>query len=312
MMISDIIILALTFILVSLVSGNNLSSCTGAIISGKIVSRKAGIAIAVFGYASGLLLEGGILQSGVIALLPIKTETFITIALATSIVIFLYAHFKRIPNSLSFTFAAAILGISSAAGFSVNISFVSAMFLFWLLTPIASIFLTIVLMRSSRRAVSKKRIWPTVNKMKLILVIVSFFTAFTLGANTIGFVYSAIPDSSYNLIVIIAALVFGSIALSGRELNRIGNEIIPFRYLNSVASQVSSALLVEIATLFSIPLSNTQAFTMSIYGAGLSYKNRLLIKKPAIEITKAWIYMVIISFIAAYALTYAVIHFSAL
>lgn len=312
MMIPDIIILALTFILVSLVSGNNLSSCTGAIISGKIVSKRYGILIAVLGYIAGLILEGGILRSGVIALLPVKTTALITIALATSIVIFLYAHIRRIPNSLSFTFAAAILGISAAAGFSVNMAFVFAMVLFWLLTPIASIFLTIVLMRSSRRMVSKRKIWPAVNKMKLILVVVSFFTAFTLGANTIGFVYSAIPDGSYNLIVIIAALIFGSIALSGRELNRIGNEIIPFRYLNSVASQVSSAVLVEVATLFSIPMSNTQVFTMSIYGAGLSYKNRLLIKKPAIEITKAWIYMVIISFIASYAFTYAVIHFSIL
>lgn len=308
----NLLILALTFLLISLVAGNNLSSCTGAIISGKIVTRRSGIIIAILGYIFGLVLEGGILKNGVSALLPVNSTLFITIALFVSIIIFIYAHFKKIPNSLSFTFASVILGISSAAGLSVNFAFVTAMVLFWLLTPIVSIVLTLAMMKGSRRIIDKKNIWETINKIKVLLVVVSFFTAFTLGANTIGFVYSAIPPDNSNFLIVVVALIFGSIALSGRELNKIGNEIIPFRYLNSITSQLGSAIIVEIATLFGIPMSNTQAFTMSIYGAGLSYKNRLMIKKPAIDIVKAWSYMIIVSFIMAFALTYAFIHFSAL
>ena len=244
--------------------------------------------------------------------LPVNSTLFITIALLVSIIIFIYAHFKRIPNSLSFTFASVILGISSAAGLNINFTFVLTMVLFWALTPIVSIALTLAMMKGSRRIIDKKNIWGTINKIKILLVIVSFFTAFTLGANTIGFVYSAIPSDSSNFIIVVVALIFGSMVLSGRELNKIGNEIIPFRYLNSITSQLGSAIIVEVATLFGIPMSNTQSFTMSIYGAGLSYKNRLLIKKPAIDIIKAWIYMIIVSFIIAFAFTYASIHFSVL
>ncbi len=309
---SSLIILALTFLLISLVAGNNLSSCTGAIISGKIVTKRSGIIIAILGYISGLVLEGNILKNGVSALLPVNSTLFITIALLVSIIIFIYAHFKRIPNSLSFTFASVILGISSAAGLNINFTFVLTMVLFWALTPIVSIALTLAMMKGSRRIIDKKNIWGTINKIKILLVIVSFFTAFTLGANTIGFVYSAIPSDSSNFIIVVVALIFGSMVLSGRELNKIGNEIIPFRYLNSITSQLGSAIIVEVATLFGIPMSNTQSFTMSIYGAGLSYKNRLLIKKPAIDIIKAWIYMIIVSFIIAFAFTYASIHFSVL
>ncbi len=309
---SSLIILALTFLLISLVAGNNLSSCTGAIISGKIVTKRSGIIIAILGYISGLVLEGNILKNGVSALLPVNSTLFITIALLVSIIIFIYAHFKRIPNSLSFTFASVILGISSAAGLNINFTFVLTMVLFWALTPIVSIALTLAMMKGSRRIIDKKNIWETINKIKILLVIVSFFTAFTLGANTIGFVYSAIPSDSSNFIIVVVALIFGSMVLSGRELNKIGNEIIPFRYLNSITSQLGSAIIVEVATLFGIPMSNTQSFTMSIYGAGLSYKNRLLIKKPAIDIIKAWIYMIIVSFIIAFAFTYASIHFSVL
>ena len=308
----SLIVIALTFILVSLVAGNNLSSCTGAIISGKIVTKKSGVAIAVMGYIAGLVLEGGILKNGVSALLPVNSTLFITIALSVSIIIFLYAHIKKIPNSLSFTFASVILGISAAAGLSTNFAFVITMVAFWVLTPIVSILLTLSMMKGSRTIIDKKNVWGTINKIKISLVVVSFFTAFTLGANTIGFIYSAIPADNDNLAVVIVALIFGSIALSGGELNKIGNEIIPFRYLNSITSQLSSAIIVEFATLFGIPMSNTQAFTMSIYGAGLSYKNRLLIKKPVFDIIRAWIYMIIVSFVAAFALTYFSIHFAAL
>ncbi len=309
---SSLIILALTFLLISLVAGNNLSSCTGAIISGKIVTKRSGIIITILGYITGLVLEGGILKNGVSALLPVNNALFITIALSVSIVIFIYAHFKKIPNSLSFTFASVILGISTAAGLSINFAFVLMMVLFWVLTPIVSIALTLAMMKGSRRIIDQKNIWKTINKIKILLVIVSFFTAFTLGANTIGFVYSAIPSDGSNFIIVVIALIFGSMALSGRELNKIGNEIIPFRYLNSITSQLGSAIIVEVATLFGIPMSNTQAFTMSVYGAGLSYKNRLLIKKPAIDIAKAWFYMIVVSFVMAFALTYASIHFSVL
>jgi len=88
--------------------------------------------------------------------------------------------------------------------------------------------------------------------------------------------------------------------LSGGELRRIGNEIISLRYINALNSQVVSVLLVELAVLLSIPLSNSQTFIASIYGSGLSYKNRILLRSPIKSIAITWIGGAFASFALAY------------
>ena len=77
---------------------------------------------------------------------------------------------------------------------------------------------------------------------------------------------------------------------------------MPVRYLNAIMSQLVSALEVEIATLFGVPLSNTQTFTASLYGAGYSYKARLMRKKPAYVIVTIWLASAILSFLVAFAM----------
>ncbi len=145
--------------------------------------------------------------------------------------------------------------------------------------------------------------WKTVSTMRILLIFISFFTAFTLGANTIGLIYATMPANLYLEIIIILAIIFGSILLSSRELQRIGQDIIPIRYANALVSQSVSVLLVEFATLFGIPLSNTQTLTAGIYGAGMSYKFRLIMKKPAISIISTWILTAFVSFIVGYIAT---------
>ena len=84
--------------------------------------------------------------------------------------------------------------------------------------------------------------------------------------------------------VIIIAIIVGCIAFSSGTLKRVGNEIIPLRYMNAAGSQLISAAAVEIATIFGVPFSNTDAFISSVYGAGVGYRRRLLQKKPFLTI----------------------------
>jgi len=84
-------------------------------------------------------------------------------------------------------------------------------------------------------------------------------------------------------------------------LSTIGGEIIPIRYLNAVGSQVVSAALVEIATLFGVPMSNTQTFVSCIYGAGASYKSRLIMKHPFVITVETWFITAVIAFVLGFA-----------
>ncbi len=217
--------------------------------------------------------------------------------------IFIIAHKNRVPESLSITFTSALIGVTLAYGGAVDISFILLIIAFWIVASILSLGISYYIMERIKNRLFPNKTWKTVSTMRILLIFISFFTAFTLGANTIGLIYATMPANLYLEIIIILAIIFGSILLSSRELQRIGQDIIPIRYANALVSQSVSVLLVEFATLFGIPLSNTQTLTAGIYGAGMSYKFRLIMKKPAISIISTWILTAFVSFIVGYIAT---------
>jgi len=299
-LLGGILILILSFILIALVSGNNLPVCSGSIIGSRIVSRRNGVLITIIGYVLGLVLEGDMLRTGVHAVLPFKSEQSIIIAFTVAIFVFLIAHKMRVPQSLSVNFTSILLGISMAMHLPINWLFLSFIILFWIIAPIISIIAMRPLMHKTYALVKKKKIWPTIKWIRLLLILFSFFAAFTLGANTLGLLYATMPKGLYSLLAALLGIIFGSLLLSGGELRRIGNEIISLRYINALNSQVVSVLLVELAVLLSIPLSNSQTFIASIYGSGLSYKNRILLRSPIKSIAITWIGGAFASFALAY------------
>jgi len=299
-LLGGILILILSFILIALVSGNNLPVCSGSIIGSRIVSRRNGVLIAIMGYMLGLILEGDMLRNGVHAVLPFKSEQSIIIAFTVAIFVFLIAHKMRVPQSLSVNFTSILLGISMATHLPINWLFLSFIILFWIIAPIISIIAMRPLMHKTYSLIKKRKIWPTIKLIRLLLILFSFFAAFTLGANTLGLLYATMPKGLYSLLAALLGIIFGSLLLSGGELRRIGNEIISLRYINALNSQIISVLLVELAVLLSIPLSNSQTFIASIYGSGLSYKNRILLRSPIKSIAITWIGGALASFALAY------------
>ncbi len=306
-----ILLYFLLFLLVALVSGNNLPACSGPIISGRIVSRRTGIMIAVLGYASGFLIEGGLLKTGLLELMPFQSGYLVAAALSVAIAVFLIAHTLRVPESLSITFTMSIIGIDLGYGSGINLPFILMVIFFWIISAAASGLLAAALMKSANRVVPKLNIWKTASAMRITLIAVSFLAAFSLGANTIGFVYasaSSFIDPFYGIVIALAAVVSGSVLLSKGELGRMGAEIMSLRYLNALVCQTVSTAMVQLGTALSIPTSNAQTFTSSMYGAGFSYRTRLLLMRPMLTILYAWIVTAMISMLLGYALTFAIYH----
>ena len=306
-----IAIYLLLFVLVALVSGNNLSACSGAIISGGVVDRKTGISITILGYVAGFMLQGGLLKVGLQTLLPVQSAVLVSIALVIALVVFIVSHMLRVPQSLSITFAMALVGIGLAYGKPLNADYVSGMIGFWILSSLASTVLAMTVMRSLHGFLEKRNVWKSVRNIKLALILISFLTAFVLGANTIGFLFAsvyALTDAFYAMVLTIIAIVIGSIFLSKGELKTVGSGILPLRYLNAFISQSASVVVVEIATLFSIPASNTQAFVASLYGAGISYRTRLIRKRPMFSIVLSWAATAAVSLVIGFLATFAIYH----
>lgn len=72
------------------------------------------------------------------------------------------------------------------------------------------------------------------------------------------------------------------------------------RYSNALVSLVVSSALVEIATIFSIPLSNTQTLTSSVFGVGISYKFKGIYMKSFFIIIITWIVSPLLGLLLGY------------
>jgi len=297
--------LFLEFVLISLVAGNNLSVCVGSAIGSRIVGKRIGITIAAVGYILGLLLQGSYLSRAVSILLPSANSFSIDAALLITTLIFIIAEAKRVPQSLAVTLTAVLVGINVGLGTNPNLAFIASIVAFWIVMPLVSFFLVLKTMRALSTGAPKKHIWSYAKLIRAALIISSFATAFTLGGNTIGLILALIPKNSYSLALALVAIALGSVAFSGGTLKRVGNEIIPLRYINAVASQFMSALTVEVATLFNIPFSNTASFIAGVYGAGISYRERVILRRPIVMMVGTWVITALVGFVAGYVVMQA-------
>ena len=103
----------------------------------------------------------------------------------------------------------------------------------------------------------------------------------------------------FDFAVIVAAVlaVFtGSFLLGGGMIKRVSEEFYLMRYANATTALVTSTVLVEAATIFNIPLSNTQTTAAAIFGAGISYRTKFVSVKPFLIIVAGWVIAPLLSF----------------
>lgn len=283
----SILIIVLSVLLTAMVSGNNLSAAVGTLIGSRILSRTGGVLIGIAGFSAGLVIQGGSLHGTARTLIP-GSDPLIVYALSVALAIFILATYLRVPLSLIMALVGTSIGMSIRLGYSLDSTIVLIIILTWVAAPLVSIFLAFTI----NRAFIKSRpgnIWRFALSMKLALIVVSFLTAFTLGANTLGFIEQVSGLHGFSVLYLIVGIVAGSVFLSRGVIKRVGQEMYLMRYTNAFVSLVVSSVLVEGATVFGIPLSNTQTLTSSVFGTGLSYRNKLMEMRPFLITVATWV-----------------------
>ncbi|MCL4329739.1 MAG: anion permease [Candidatus Thermoplasmatota archaeon] len=289
-----ILILAVTFLLTALVSGNNLSAAVGTLVGSRTVSRLTGEIIGVLGFISGLILQGGLMTKAADSLMP-RTPDLIIYVMGVSLIIFAIATFMRSPLSLSMAIVGAAIGVSVRVGFSIDNSYILFLVLVWLISPVFLMVLSGVILRVMH-AVDFKNPWRITALSRVLLLITSFITAFALGANTLGLVGAVSGYGTYTIPVMVVAIAGGGLLLANGTIKRVGEEMFSMRYSNALVSQVLSALAVEFGTLFGIPLSSTQTLTSSVLGSGLSYRYKALYLRPFLVVAATWVISPLLGF----------------
>ena len=296
MLLVSLALIVLTFLTVMLVSGNNLSACVGPAIGSRILTKNFGILLGAVGFTSGLLIQGTFMAKSVDKLLPNITPELQAEALLVSIIIFVIADVMRVPLSYTMSLAGLLAGLSIARGVLIDQGYIFEVVVMWVVAPIIAIIFVFFVLRLFHTKKSK-HIWKRLQIYKIAIIIFSFSSAYVLGANTLGLIVATGSESIITIVAAVIAIFIGSFYFSAGEIKRVSQELFLMRYPNTTVTLLASTLLVEIATLFNIPLSNTQTLSSAVFGAGLSYKSRFISLKPFIAIVVGWIIAPVVSFI---------------
>jgi len=293
----SIVLVVLTFLAVMLVSGNNLSACIGPSVGSRIISRRFGTLLGAIGFSAGLLVQGSGMTRSVGVLLPNATPELRVAALLVAILIFVIAEITRIPMSLSMCLVGLLAGLSIGKDVPASVLFSSEVVTMWFVAPLVALALSFYLIRALSRT-WPGNFWRRIQTYKILLILLSFSTAYVLGANTLGLV---VATGGFNFVEVIGAVVaifIGCFYFSSGTVRRVSQEFFLMRYTSATATLVTSTLLVELATIFNIPLSNTQTATAAVLGTGLSYRTKFVSLKPFLAIVAGWIIAPLLSFAA--------------
>jgi len=294
MLLQALLVIA-TFVAVALVSGNNLSACVGSAIGSKTVSQRTGILLGASGFLLGLLIQGSSMITSVHMLLPNPTPQLQLEVLLVAILVFVVADIMRAPISLSMSLVGLLAGLSFARKTLIAGPFVVEVVTLWLVAPLVAIGLSFQL----RRAINKRLpsdVWRRVQIYKFLLIVLAFSTSYVLGANTIGMIVATGGFDLSTVLTAIGAIFVGSFYFSRGEIRRVSQELFLMRYPNATVALFSSTFLVEIATIFKIPLSNTQTASAALFGTAISYKTKFISLKPFAIIVAGWIIAPLLSF----------------
>ena len=294
-MLFSVILVVLTFVAVMLVSGNNLSACVGPAVGSRIVSKRFGAFLGAAGFSVGLLAQGAGMTRSVGVLLPNATSLLRSEALLVAILIFIIAIVIRVPMSLNMSLVGLLAGLSVAGNAPASGGFAFEVVLMWVAAPVIAVALAFFLIRFLDRS------WPTnfwrrIQTYKVLLIVLSFSSAYVLGANTLGLVVATGGFEPATVLAAVAGVFVGSFLLGGGAIRRVSQEFFLMRYANATATLVASTILVEVATVFNIPLSNTQTTAAAVLGTGVSYKTKFVSLKPFLTIAAGWVIAPLLSF----------------
>jgi inorganic phosphate transporter, PiT family len=291
----SIVVLVLTFFAVILVSGNNLSACVGPAVGARIISKRFGMLLGAAGFTVGLVVQGAGMTRTVNTLLPNTALQLRAEALLVAIIIFVIAYRIRAPMSLSMSLVGLFAGLSVASGTFLSSLYVAEVVALWVAAPLISIVFAFYLIRIINRS-QPINIWRRLQIFKVLIIVLALSASYVLGANTIGLIVATGGFNLQSVAIAVVAVFAGSFFLSSGEIRRVSEELFLMRYPNATVTLFSSTVLVEIATIFNIPLSNTQAVSSAVFGAGISYKSKFVSAKPFLIIVLSWVLAPLLSF----------------
>lgn len=308
-MVVEVFLILFGLLVCIILGANNASVCFGANVGAGFVKYSVAAGIAAVGVILGVILEGTKLSkaiSGGVLTSQITPKTVLVIIITVLIVITI-ATVIRLPLSLSEGIIGSAVGIGLGTAAGVNWVFTSTLFIFWVINPLFSLTLSIIINKIVTHITYAVKNLLTLKYLYGISALtISFYVSYVLGANTVGTmsgIYNTVIKDTYVVTIAFGlATAFGMCFLSREITELVGKGIVGLSLSSALVAQLSSALTIHFFTQFGLPLSVTQASIGGIFGIGFSKRIALMNKRRIRDIVLGWIFSPIIAAIISFLL----------
>lgn len=227
------------------------------------------------------------------------TDFMLLTVLISSIFWLIIGSFAGIPLSSTHSLVGSIVGVVFVYALTqgdvnpetaFNWVKLNNVILGWFLSPAFGLIITFILFKVLAKAYLSRlkgldQIEKSEKYFKWLLLIAVIFAEIWVGANSgeaLGILYGLLDNGSLNLeSYIFYALLCGiasclGIYIAARYVVRnLASQMIDSRPSESLITQISSALILMIATLFSVPISHSHVIVFCIIGMSLAQKKEV-------------------------------------
>ena len=298
----NFILFFFTFLLALIFGWNNSSLCSSWLVSSRIISYKKSILLVFIGFILGALLEGYKMEWPYFQAITIN-EIYLSIVFFVTLFLLFIATIHKIPTSLSILIVFSLIAVSLFSSLKVNLLTIELLLIWWIVSTLLSILLSRIFTIYSKRIFQTTNIFQEISFHKIGGVLASFYVAYSLGANNIGFLLSFFKTNSYIfLILIIIATILGVYIFSKQIIRSVGENITILSPRQVIISLLSASFMLWISTQLGFISPFSMYVIGAVIGSGTSSRYYMINIKYLKDVLIYWMLTAISSFIFTIAI----------
>ncbi|WP_067622423.1 inorganic phosphate transporter [Alicyclobacillus acidiphilus] len=282
------------------IGASGTAASMGAAFGAGAITRKwiALVLVAVAAFLGAVIGGGNVVKTISNGLIPSHIVTFemTVIILASACLTLFGSNLIGVPLSTSEVTVGAVVGAGLALG-HLHYSRLLVIIAVWLVMPFLAMVIGLGLGVVVRRIEPKllRRAKPIVPMLIVGLIGAGCYEAFSAGMNNVANAVG--PMVASGIMTVHAGLYWGALfvslgamTLGSRVLDTNAKKITKLSLMQGIVVSFTSATLVLIASFFGLPVPQTQATTMAIFGVGQSHVGTDVWRQGVVvKILKTWI-----------------------
>lgn len=300
-----IVLLALIF---DFINGfHDTANAIATAVSTKAMTLKKAILIAALMNFLGAIVSTNVAQTiakDIVDLGHISNGSMVMIAAILSAIIWnLLTWYLGIPSSSSHALIGSLAGaaLADAGASAVKMGGLGKVVLFLIISPVLALTVGYIIFSLFKMVFKKANLGKANFVFRRLQIVTAAIQAFSHGTNdaqkSMGIITMALVTHGYLSEMVIPrwvqlacalAMALGTSIGGWRIIKTVGTQIMKLKPVNAVAADFSSALVIQAATHFGMPVSTTHVISSSIMGVGAAKRIKGVKWSTAQKMVTAW------------------------